>query len=497
MFRDTYIITLREPCLLLDNTGTENNIRSLEFIPGNIFRGLVAAKLYNTYRSNEVIDLFHNGSVRYHDANPIIHNNRTWRIPAAWHTRKGFALKAGQATFYSSVLTNSDNTEKLDTNEPYENVSGYFTTHHQPDGASCVHYGSPEYGISLKSRHNADTGTSMDAHLFMYKYLRAGQQFMLYISSERADLLEIIRNTLDDTYPHIGKSRRNEYGRAHIKCISQIEPLDNAIIPESTHDFTFYADSDLCFLGNFGEYTTQLTPSHFGLSSGNIDYVKSRLTIRRYYPFNHKRRTHDPERIVIGKGSVVCINDARFPAGFKYPEGAHTIGVHRSEGLGHVLINAPWLIGRSPDCFNAAKIDRVDILPHFSPKADPKNDISTKCINLLEIIRTTKNKEMLVENALNDFREEASQFKNLKSSQWGRLYSECMVTSSTDEQEDILQIIIRPKEGKRAEKWRNSADQLHAFLIQDKKWKLHPLLLKRISREMQKGGLEPSNLKRE
>ena len=69
--------------VLNDSSATKGKRRSLDFIPGNNFLGIVAAQLYE--ETDEAAWLiFHSGHVRFGDAHPSANGTRGLRIPAAF-----------------------------------------------------------------------------------------------------------------------------------------------------------------------------------------------------------------------------------------------------------------------------------------------------------------------------------------------------------------------------------------------------------------------------
>ena len=66
-----YSATLLSDIIITSNASTEGYSESLDYIPGSKFLGIVAGKLYDEQNINKTLDLFHNGVVKYSDANFI------------------------------------------------------------------------------------------------------------------------------------------------------------------------------------------------------------------------------------------------------------------------------------------------------------------------------------------------------------------------------------------------------------------------------------------
>jgi len=75
--------TLLTDVILNVKSATEGSNKTLDFIPGNNFLGMVASKLYTEdIPVEQALDLFHNGTVRYGDAHVGVCGRRTLKVPA-------------------------------------------------------------------------------------------------------------------------------------------------------------------------------------------------------------------------------------------------------------------------------------------------------------------------------------------------------------------------------------------------------------------------------
>ncbi|MBK9984688.1 MAG: hypothetical protein IPP15_20380 [Saprospiraceae bacterium] len=126
MNRDLYKITLKEPCLILEGTGTELNVRSLDYIPGNIIRGIIASSLYDMSKPEQTISLFHNATILYHDANLIMDKKRSCKIPSIWQSYKGYTLSDNNKVFNPLLSDTVQEKEIKDNAIQLEAMSGYF-----------------------------------------------------------------------------------------------------------------------------------------------------------------------------------------------------------------------------------------------------------------------------------------------------------------------------------------------------------------------------------
>ena len=93
--------TLLSDVILNQKAASEGQNRTLDFIPGSCFLGIVADKIYSDKSGIEALNLFHNGTVIFGDAHPVceyyveddyenpkISNCRSLKIPAAVHKPK-------------------------------------------------------------------------------------------------------------------------------------------------------------------------------------------------------------------------------------------------------------------------------------------------------------------------------------------------------------------------------------------------------------------------
>jgi len=91
MYIQRFQCTTTEPLILFKKAKTEQSTETLEYIPGALFKGFVANKLFNASKNNpaindEVINNFvFNGSVLFGDAHLVINEQRALPIPLSYH----------------------------------------------------------------------------------------------------------------------------------------------------------------------------------------------------------------------------------------------------------------------------------------------------------------------------------------------------------------------------------------------------------------------------
>ena len=89
-----YTCRLLSEVIIASSSRTEGFNLSLDYIPGAKFLGIVAGRLYGELHSDfsKVLDLFHNGKVRFGDAHPYVEGEMSLRIPLSWYQEKGASL---------------------------------------------------------------------------------------------------------------------------------------------------------------------------------------------------------------------------------------------------------------------------------------------------------------------------------------------------------------------------------------------------------------------
>jgi hypothetical protein len=322
--------TLKFKCTLLTDvilnlkSATEGNNRTLDFIPGNCFLGIVAGKLYAQKTSAENLDLFHNATVRFGDAHPVVagQNIRSLRTPASMFYPK--MEKVTDRCFIHHFY-------KKDNLQLKQCRDGFY--------AFANNIGIPavtDKHFAIKSAFDPDKRRSADEKMFGYESLQKGATFYFSIECDKEGYAESIKKSLVGTQ-HIGRSRTAQFG------LVKIEEFDfNEVESKSDSDeITIYADGRLIFLDEYGLPTFQPTKEQLGLpKDAKIQWDKSQIRTFQYAPYNAKRQTYDTDRCGIEKGSVFVVkvpNEKGLTFSSKY------IGSYRNEGFGKVIYNPEFL----------------------------------------------------------------------------------------------------------------------------------------------------------
>jgi len=90
MNRLKFRCTLLSDVVLSQTSSSEGNQRTLDFIPGSNFLGIVADYLYNKVEADNQTAwaIIHSGKVRFGDANPSVDGIRGLKVPASMYYPK-------------------------------------------------------------------------------------------------------------------------------------------------------------------------------------------------------------------------------------------------------------------------------------------------------------------------------------------------------------------------------------------------------------------------
>lgn len=334
-FKETYTCLVQEPLVLFERAKTEVNLNVLSYIPGSVFRGIVAGKLFAKSAEESTIgDIIFNGNAQFGDAHLQIGAQRSVAMPLSIYIPKDCSLEGENYRHYH---------QESDKEFPKQYRTGYMAPAKSQQEGVTHNLGKVEYTDSLKSARDRNKGTSKDGEMFMYRSIDPGQIFEFEIRAKSATELDAIKAILHDNTFFVGKSKSAEFGgKVELKSTGRT-PLEEKALPNANtnHGTLIYAESNLCFLNEFGEYTWRVTGKDLTGEEVDIDWEKSNVRFYQYAPFNGHRKCFDAERLVIRKGSVFVLKDNIDIASDVVQAG---VGVHRTEGLGRIMVNPEFLI---------------------------------------------------------------------------------------------------------------------------------------------------------
>lgn len=454
MVRMKFTCTLLSDIILNQNAGSKEKQSTLDFIPGNVFLGIAASKLYGLLDPERSMAIFHSGKVRFGDAHPLYEGKRTLKIPAVLYYKKGESLTGDGA--YVMYKWNPD-----DGVQPKQCRNGFYAFSGD-DG--CIEVKTTK-NIAIKSAYDRNERRSKDEAMFAYESLGKGMRFAFDVECDDENLSDIIKKALVGRR-HAGHSRTAQYG------LVNIQEADFAEIGSLTPYESFatvYADSRLIFMDAFGNLTFRPTAQDLGFGKdAKIDWDHSQIRIFQYAPWNAKRQVPDADRCGIEKGSVFVIN---LNGGISPSESAY-VGCYKNEGFGKVIYNPEFLkaddTGKSTLIFKEDKAKEgtnseanADLDTYKSALNQPLMQRlmslnATKC-NIYDIVN-----EFVSKNARN-FRRDDERF----ASQWGYIKTLAERSENFDTFQEELDKYL--SHGVAQDKWQYKRLYLDKFIKEDLK----------------------------
>ena len=443
MKRYIYSCQLLADLVLPAKAATEGFNKSLTYIPGARFMGLVASSLYNMDSEDKTLDIFHRGKVYFGDAHPVIKGERSLVIPFSWYAAKGESFYSKKEENQSKIYLHHE----IDT-EYYENLvkeniqlkqqrSGYFTT----NGFAS----STDQNFSIKSSYDTSKRRSKDGEMYGYFSLPKGTEWSFYIESENETYLEEVKSILEGKH-RIGRSRSAEYGLVNIQYTGQNA---SEVSNFSSGDHYIYAESNICLYDEYGRCTAnpsdKMLVEQFGLPQGStINWEKTQLRTRIYSSWNRKRSNKNADRLIIEKGSVFAINTQEEWNDSKMKTG---LGAHRSEGFGSVLINPDFLTkGRESDKkVLDMQFTKVEMEIQNDKLRYRGNEQDDNILSFLGSKSQALSDALDVDKAVNTFiANYGGKFSRITSSQWGQVRN---LAKNVEDKNALYKILFNDKEG--------------------------------------------------
>ena len=334
MERLYFSCTLLTDIILNLKSSSEGPNKTLDFIPGGNFLGIVASN-YDSF-GDKALTVFHSGKVRFGDAHPANGNARTLKIPASY-----FHGKLDEGTYYNHhVIFNELGSEEILSKQLKQMRSGFYDLSKEP----YTKVESPK-SFAIKSAYDRENRRSKDSSMFGYESLQQGQTLLFEVEVDESinkGTVEKIILSLTGTR-RLGRSRSAQYGLVKIsKLNAPYSEVFSGNKPFEDNLHTVYADGRLIFMDGVNPIF-RMTAADLGFESGEILFERSQLRTFQYAPYNGKRRTFDAERCGIEKGSVIVVkSDSPAPSESAY------VGAFRNEGFGKVIYNPAFLSGENP-----------------------------------------------------------------------------------------------------------------------------------------------------
>ncbi len=445
---------------LLDNvvvsadSATEGGHRCLDYLPGAVFLGASAAKLYADLQA----EVFLRGRVRFDAALPLSRNRKIgFPVPLSYHVIEAAGGNEGEWELVDGLSLTDEKFADLVAagKKPRQLREGYITV----DG---------EYFTVLQGQV-AKTATDRElfdrpaqARFFHYRYLVRGQRFVTRVEADdrvgEENFARIIEVLTGDGL-RFGRSRSAEFSRARVFPIEKPDKV--SVSPADVGDSCcyYYLLSDLA-LYHQGVPSLRPRPADFGLDDNQYRFLpeKSFLRRRRYSPWNGFRRCRDPERQVLVRGSVIALKrenggPAAGGAGGA-PFLAAGIGAYRQEGLGRVL-RQPGFVVKPPE-----KLVATGPFPvaggagGFSPPRVKRQELEGDEKILADCVHYWQRSAAVANRALKLGRQWAADWWNLQcrlgaaapgKSQWGEVRKLTQVADGSRDQ--LLRLLFDPGNG--------------------------------------------------
>lgn len=445
-----YTCELLSEIIINQKSSTEGSQKTLDFIPGSNFLGIVASQLYNHLSKEQAWVLFHSGKCIFGDAHMMEDNKRSIKVPASLYYPK---LSNDGKDIY--VYHNIEDHRKLLHKQLKQQRNGFYCV----CGDSLKRI-SETRNFSLKSAYDRERRKSADSKMFGYEALPKGLKFAFeVILQDEATELETLVNQSLVGIRHIGRSRSAQYGLVKIKQTDYEE-----ITQMTSHkDYLIvYAESRLIFLDSqtllptFQPEVEQILGKGV---KGEIDWSRSQIRTFQYAPWNYKRQCYDTDRCGIEKGSVIYIKTDYQPS-----TNNQYVGFYKNEGFGKILFNPTFLESQKGQNgkwnMYLAKDEQTPSLCNL--KNNSHNSLLIKYLDLQkEKIQEENNIYVLV----NDFiRNNGNNFRgNTFASQWGNIRTIAMNHNENKELKNEIKDYI--EKGVAAEKWkRGRKEALLEFL---------------------------------
>lgn len=428
----TFECELLSQVVLISVSATEGYHKSLDYIPGSKFLGIVARKLYNTKKrsAQDLLDLFHNGNVRYGDAHPVINKQTGFRVPYFWLKPKG--SPAGERIYVHGFTAEDQKGHQLKDGTLLKTVKeGYFTQ--QGDIASITQK------FTIKSAYDSKLRRAKDSQMYGYSGLERGTTWRFEVEFEKADYLEEVRNALIGRH-RIGRSKSAEYGMIEIREVKT--ETQNPYDVQKGKAY-LYAVSNLCFYDQYGKCTAEPSEKQLGLpEDSRIDWSKSVIRTRLYRTWNQKRSNRNEDRLIIRRGSVIVVELSQAMKSTDWERG---IGAHLAEGFGKIWVNPEKVYVNTdelPMKLNKAVQDKKEHTSSAAVSEGPEDDL---ILSFLENRQAQAELGYNTDRAVNQFiKAYSDKYKDITSSQWGQVRN---IAKNVKKPEHLKTLLFDPKVG--------------------------------------------------
>ncbi|RMH63952.1 MAG: hypothetical protein D6677_06080 [Calditrichaeota bacterium] len=425
MKRLTFKVTLLSDIIIHADSATEGHKRTLDFIPGSNFLGVLARK-YNEF--DNPYDIFHGDKVRFGDAHISHNGRRSFKAPLSWYKPKGG--KVDEARWVHHYLNKKQYHALVGQGIQLQQVrEGWIV----PREGSTGWLMNGETNYVIKSAYDRKRRGSAEGRLFGFKSLKAGSEWICHVDiAEEIDERLILDNLCGKR--HIGKSRSAQYGSVAIESVNDSGSLSSTNQLYRDKYLVIYADSRLAFFDEYGQPTLRPAAAHFNLPEGwQPVWEMWQTRYQVFAPYNFKNRRFLADRVVFNKGSVFVF-EKEGNAAFDPEWLADGVGEFKNEGFGQVVANPEFLLADETGR-NRYEVTALSAQQTTLPRAVVEQDVSDSSIlNWASHKDAEVNKESEIYRRVNAFiKDKASQFSGISSSQWGQMRSIAARSMNMDE----------------------------------------------------------------
>lgn len=400
-----YKVTLLSDVVLNNNMATEGNMSTLDYIPGSNFLGIVANKLYKD-TTDEMYYIFHSSKVRFGDATISENNLISYTLPAMYYTDKLKDNLESDPVYLDYLIDRKQPpvNEQCKLIQLKQVRGGYFLSDYTLLSKKI------KKSFTIKSAIDRNTRSSSNGKMFGIESLNKGLEFIFSVQFDDDKLLKSVSDALIGNH-RLGKSKNAEFGQINI------ERIDLAIQQTETFEMNnkvlVYAQSNLCFIDEFGMPTFRPTSEQLGIENGKVDYLRSQIRTHCYSTWNFKRNTTNTQRNCITKGSVFVIE------GGKKSIDKAVVGIYQTEGLGRVIYNPLFLQGddKAKINFNFKELKNNIEGNEVTPKTSTV--LTSFLSSKLNEKKTEKEISEAIQNLVYSDSVEIKNLKKISSSQWG------------------------------------------------------------------------------
>lgn len=454
MDRICFKCTLLSDVVISSTSATQGNKKTLDFIPGNNFLGIVAGHIYKE-ENDETFLLFHSGKVRFGDAHPSKDGNRGLRVPASMFYPK--MSKPSDGCYIHHLIINPEVQMTLQLKQCREGFYAFSETEAQEI--------ETDKNFSIKSSYDSTQRRSKDSAMFGYEALARGLvlYFDVEVDDEAAHLKDKIVSSLCGKR-HVGRSKTAQYGLVEIEQseFTEVSSASEGVNVNGEIFSTVYADGRLIFLDENGEPTFTPSAADLGVAEdrAEIDYEKSQIRTFQYAPWNYKRQSHDTERCGIEKGSVFVVKCKTAPKESQY------VGTYCNEGFGKVIYNPYFLKAEDGNADGKAVCSLKEKENPAQEKKIPAQEKETQACNAGDslLVSYLMGQKQLAEDEKEIYKfvnrhveewKRSGVFKgDAFASQWGSIRSIAMTISDSERLKTEIQKYI--EHGVAADKWKEN-----------------------------------------